>query len=166
MLKRAFVFLILLATQQTFAQTFCTTGEVRTEVIINAPIDSVWKMLISIEKYPEWNPFICEVKGKFKVKSFLKFKMKTQDGTIKKFSAKLLVLNKNESFAWGGSLLFLFKAKHYFLLNAIDPNTTKLVQGEYWKGLFGKAYGKKVYQSACYNFNAMNEKMKDVLEKH
>ncbi len=29
-----------------------------TDIIINAPIDPVWNILVDFDSYPEWNPFI------------------------------------------------------------------------------------------------------------
>lgn len=44
-----------------------------TEIIINAPADKVWNILVDFDSYPEWNPFILSFDGeisegkKFKV---------------------------------------------------------------------------------------------------
>ena len=36
-------------------------GEARAEVVIHAPIDVVWDVMLDTERYGEWNPFIVEV---------------------------------------------------------------------------------------------------------
>ncbi len=37
--------------------------EITTEILINAPIDIVWKTLTNFEDYKNWNPFIIDVSG-------------------------------------------------------------------------------------------------------
>ena len=146
------------------AQTYCTLQEVRTEVLIYAPIDSVWNKLMAVKDYPQWNPFIQSISGTIKLHRYLKIQLQIDDSTQKEFKVKVLELKPNTRFAWGGSVLFFFKAKHYFYLEAQSPTATKLVQGEYWKGWFGKKYGQQVYRSAYANFTKMNIKLKLLLE--
>jgi hypothetical protein len=38
--------------------------ELRTEIEIQAPAEKVWQVLTELDKYPEWNPFICHAAGK------------------------------------------------------------------------------------------------------
>jgi hypothetical protein len=95
----------------------------------------------------------------------LHFKYTDANGQLKKFKAKVLELKPNDTFSWRGSVGFIFRAKHYFILIPIDEHHTKMIQGEYWKGLFGKSYGKKIYKSVFEKFDTMNVKMKELLEK-
>ena len=36
----------------------------QTEILINAPAEKVWGILMDFEKFPEWNPFILSIEGK------------------------------------------------------------------------------------------------------
>ena len=46
------------------------TYEVRTEpVLIDAPVDTVWRVLTAVESYGEWNPFTPEVRTDFAIGS-------------------------------------------------------------------------------------------------
>jgi hypothetical protein len=147
------------------AQQVCTVNEVKTEIIIHANSDSIWKVLINTKDYPNWNPYIYEVKGIVNKGKMVSFRMKG-DNKDRVFSAKILELDSGKRFAWGGGLLFFLKAKHYFILVPIDKSTTTLIQGEYWKGLFGKTLGKNIYKDACENFVLMNIKLKQLVEKN
>ena len=40
--------------------------EIRTEIEIAAPPSEVWRVLLDFRRYPEWNPFIVELKGEAK----------------------------------------------------------------------------------------------------
>jgi len=145
------------------SQISCTPSEVRTEIIINSTPHRIWKILTDTKNYPSWNPYIFEIKGGIIPGKFVKFRMKGNPKE-RKFSAKILDFKNDTSWAWGGGLLFLFKARHYFLLEQIDNDHTRLIQGEYWRGLFGNSYGKGVYKDACENFQKMNKKLKDFVE--
>jgi hypothetical protein len=79
------------------------------------------------------------------------------------FHAKVLEIKENATFAWGGSALFFFKARHYFQIESLPNGGVKLIQGEAWGGLFGKSYGKKVYQEAAENFERMNQKVMELM---
>ena len=81
------------------------------------------------------------------------------------FKAKLLTMDVNRELAWGGSFMPFIRARHYFILQPIDAEHTRLVQGESWKGWFGKSMGKKIYEETFFNFNEMNEKLREMLEK-
>lgn len=37
--------------------------EIRTEIIIAAPIEKIWAILINFSSYPRWNPFIRNIEG-------------------------------------------------------------------------------------------------------
>jgi hypothetical protein len=145
------------------AQDFAKTSGVQVTTAIAAKPEAVWALLLKFDDYPQWNPFIQSVEGDVKKGKRLHIHIsgKTKDYD---FKAKVLELNENQAFAWGGSALFFFKARHYFRIEPQGDGTTKLVQGEAWKGWFGKSYGKKVYQEAAENFSRMNLKMKEILE--
>ncbi len=162
-----FIFLImnglLLNSEAQKMDNTCTTSEVRTQIVINADPTTIWNILLDVKNYPSWNPYIYEITGTIKKGSFVNFRMKNGDDE-RKFKAQILELKTNETWAWGGSLLFFFKARHYFILQPIDATHTRLIQGEYWHGLFGKNFGKKVYRDACVNFEKMNVKLKQLAE--
>jgi len=158
-----FVFLMAISTVAN-AQSNCTPNEVRTEIIIKAAPHTIWQILTDVKNYPAWNPYIYEIQGELKLHKSVKFRMKGSPKE-RKFSAKILAYKPDTTWAWGGSVLFFFSARHYFILERIDNEHTRLIQGEYWHGWFGKSFGKTVYQDACVNFALMNEKLKELAEK-
>ncbi len=142
----------------------CSRQEVFSVIQINAPVDSVWNALLAVDEYAQWNPFIMDIDGTIQQRKMVKITVKLRDGSIKTFRAKIQKLQKGYALEWGGSLLFFFKAKHYFYLKPTDGQTTELIQGEYWKGWFGKTYGRNVFEDACFNFQQMNQALKTRLE--
>lgn len=166
MIKLPFPLLILLFSifgfsRQTSAQTVSTPNEVRTEIEIEGTPEQIWNLLVDFEKYPEWHPYLSHVSGTFKKGRYLTFTLKNSEG---KFKARLLEITPHQEISWGGNLWFLFRAKHYFQLVPIDDTHTKLIQGETWKGLFGKAYGKNIYLDLTDKFIEMNRLVQTLIE--
>jgi len=157
--------IIMFSAYNATSQTSCGPSGVRTEININADPQTIWKILTDVKKYPDWNPYIYEIKGDIQPGKMVRFRMKGSPKE-RKFSAKILAFDPGKEWAWGGSIGFLFKARHYFILESIDKDHTKLIQGETWTGWFGKGFGKTVYKDVCENFPKMNEKLKELSEKH
>lgn len=150
--------------QSGCGQTICTPKEIRTEIIINAPSAEAWKLLTDFDAYSGWHPYILKIEGKIALKEKIKVTTIDADSTADQFSAFVLELEPEKKLSWGGSLGFIFSAKHYFIIEPINDNQIRFVQGEYWHGLFGKHYGEKIYLDTFQKFIAMNEKMKILLE--
>jgi hypothetical protein len=146
------------------ADTLCTKTEIRTEIEINSTAEKVWKKLIDFKNYPNWHTYLSEVKGEPVVKTKIKCTTLNADSSTTHFSAYIQEVIPNKKLSWGGSLGFIFKAKHYFIIEKISENKIHLTQGEYWKGLFGENYGKKIYQETYQKFVRMNEHLKFILE--
>lgn len=142
----------------------CSEREIRTEIVIETSADRIWKKLCDFEQYPEWHTYLLSVEGKAEPKSKIHCVALNADSSQTTFSARILEVIPNHTLSWGGSLGFLFNAKHYFILEALTPSTVRLIQGEYWKGLFGKSYGKKIYLETYQKFVTMNERLKLLLE--
>jgi len=148
-----------------FAQTTSTPNEVRTEIIIEGSPQQIWDLILDFKEYPNWHPYLSEVLGKVKKGKFLKFKTKDLDGNPEgKFTAKIMELELHKELSWGGNVLFFFSAKHYFRLVKIDETNNKLIKGEYWKGVFGKSYGEKIYIDLTKKFIQLNITVKNIIE--
>jgi hypothetical protein len=142
----------------------CTPKGVETTLLIHASPQAVWDELIRFEQYAEWHPYLRGVEGKFRKGRYLHFATIEEEGGEGKFTAKVLDLQPAKSLEWGGSALFFFRAKHYFHLVPQPDGSCLLVQGEYWKGLFGKRFGRKVYEKMCGKFQEMNARLAQRVE--
>lgn len=147
------------------AQSFSGPRGVQTEIVIKATPQQVWEKLGNFADYASWHTYLTGVEGTLKKGRMLKFYLR-KPGNRKKnyFKAKLLTMEPGRELAWGGSFMPFIKARHYFILQPVDAEHTRLVQGEYWKGWFGKSMGKKIYEETFFNFNEMNETLKQLLE--
>jgi hypothetical protein len=139
--------------------------EIKTEIIINAPKEKVWEVLTDFEAYGEWNPFIVSIEGKGEVGKKLKNTMVNGDKT-NVFKPEIKKFEVNQHFEWLGSIpLGLFTGRHYFILEDLGNNQTKLIHGEKFGGLLRGMIMKQIGESTQQSFINMNRALKERTEK-
>ena len=159
-------FIVLGSSFSSAGQSDASPQGVYTEIVIEANATQIWELLIDFANYPEWHTYLTNVKGEVAKGKYLRFTyFDEKKKREKQFRAKILTLTPNEKLSWGGNLWFFFKAEHSFELIKVDETHTKLIQTEYWKGLFGKSFGKKIYQETLTQFEELNEQIKDIVEE-
>jgi hypothetical protein len=103
------------------------------EVIIHAPIADVWSLLENFENYASWNSMIT-FKGQPKVGSKTPMKVSIMGRNIVT-PVKFLKIQKEKALVWKGGPTGFITGEHYFKLEAIDEKTTRMIQGEKFKGI-------------------------------
>lgn len=118
------------------AFAFAPTGEIRTEIVIDAPPAKVWSVLTDASAYAEWNPFIVDMKGEVAPGATLENTMQPANGSRIVFRPTVLVAERNVEFRWLGRLLAprIFDGEHYFLLEETATGTL-LIHGERFRGV-------------------------------
>ena len=141
--------------------------EIKTEIKINAPVDKVWKILIDVDSYPKWNPFITSLEGTIKEGSIFKVTIHPPDSKPMTFKPKCLSIKDNKEFIWLGHLIIpgIFDGKHIFELTELGSDITKLVQWEEFKGLLVPFLWKQLDVNTRRGFELMNERLKEEAEK-
>ena len=79
--------------------------ELRTEIIINAPVEKVWNVLTDFPQYPNWNPFIKYIQGNVQEGEKIQVKLVLPGSQGMVFTPKVLMYRKNDTFAWQGATL-------------------------------------------------------------
>lgn len=109
-----------------------------TAITINAPAHVIWAILDDIEKYPEWNPLVPELKGKTMVG-------RQVEGTLTREGMPTVPLKPTLTAIVGArELRWLserptpgeFRAEHYFILEPNDDDTTTVIHNEDFAGTF------------------------------
>lgn len=111
-------------------------------IIINAEINGVWKILSSLESWPEWNEKIKSVSVDGELKTGTKFKW-TLDGA--KFSAEVQSMDAPNTLTWTGKSSWI-KSVHVWQLVS-DENQTIATLSTSLEGTFTVLVNKhqKVY---------------------
>lgn len=138
--------------------------ELKTEIIINANKEKVWRVLTDFTAYPEWSTFIQSVEGEAEVGAKLRNTLKSM-GKDQVFKPIVTRVEVGQAFEWLGSLpLGLFKGRHYFLLESVGEAQTKLIHGEVFSGLLRGLIMNKIGEDTLRGFQAWNKAIKARVE--
>lgn len=141
--------------------------EIKTEILINASPQKIWKILTDFEKYPTWNPFIKSIEGNVKVGEKITARIEPPEANGMTFKPEVLVFEENKKFSWSGHLFFtgLFDGEHIFELIDNKNGTTTFIQREKFKGILVPLFKKQLDNHTTQGFNEMNQKLKYLAEK-
>jgi hypothetical protein len=139
---------------------------IETEILIDAPPNHVWKVLMNFAAYSEWNPFIPRLRGEKKVGSTLTVVIEPPKKKPMTFQPKVLVAQENHEFRWVGHLVIpgIFDGEHIFVLEEQD-NGTLFIQKEKFRGLLAIPMLKMIGQSTRHGFEEMNQALKERVEQ-
>lgn len=134
---------------------------IRTEININAPIETVWSILMDFKNYPNWNPFI-HITGKAAVGQQLSNTIFLEGQQPQTFKPTVLTVVPEKTLRWEGNLLIkgIFDGEHYFQLEKVNANQTKLIHGENFKGVISGLLLKMVGDATKDGFKKMNQALK------
>ncbi|HEY3441266.1 MAG TPA: SRPBCC domain-containing protein [Paludibaculum sp.] len=132
-LRIAVIFILLLVILALTHQD----RELRTEISIDAPPETVWRVLTATAAYPEWNPFLVRVQGGLAAGEKLAITARPPGESEMSFTPTVLAVLPNRELAWRGDLPIpgLFTGEHRFLLEPAAGGHTRLVQSEKFTGL-------------------------------
>ncbi len=140
-------------------------SEIKTEILLNAPIKAAWAQLTRFESYPQWNPFIIRIEGQKAVGQTLSVDILPPGGKKMTFTPILTQFSENKTFRWIGTLgpKWLFQGEHYFQLEEVDAKTTRLIHGEVFSGLLAPIFNLLMKKSTRAGFGLMNLKLSQIL---
>ncbi|WP_338793919.1 SRPBCC domain-containing protein [Bernardetia sp. MNP-M8] len=136
-----------------------------TKITINSPLETVWTALVDTENYPNWNPLVGKLEGNLAEGQTIKTYIIPLGNT---YSPKIIAFVPYNQLTWKGvqGASFLMAGKHYYKLRKIDNQTTELLHGEYFTGLFSFFIPKKLLQKMENAFLEHNKALKVLLEKN
>ena len=141
--------------------------EIHTEIDISAAAEQVWDVLTDFETYTRWNPFIVEASGKAEAGKHLRLRMRPPGGKERSFNPILTKVMENQELRWQGFMYFggLFDVEHIFTIEEHEPGRVHFVQRELFNGLLVPFFWGSVSESTKAGFEAMNEVLKERVEK-
>lgn len=139
---------------------------IKTEIIINAPADKVWQVLMNHEAYPEWNPFVKKISGSPVIGKTLDVIVQSEGNKPMNFKPLVLENKENEEFRWVGKLGIkgIFDGEHYFILEQTKPYQTRFVHGENFTGILSGILTKMIAKDTEGGFISMNKAIKNRAE--
>ena len=112
--------------------------QIRTEIEINAPALRVWEILTDFASYPQWNPFILEVKGVVSPGATVPYRFEFPRGGLRIWArAKILKFEPEKELRWAAHFLTprVFNGEHYFAITSTSGSSSVFRHGEIFSGL-------------------------------
>ena len=135
--------------------------EIRSEIEIEAPADSVWEVLTDFAAFPEWNPFMRSAAGELAQGQQITVTMQPPGHRASTFRPTLLSVNAGHSFRWRGHLVVpgIFDGEHIHEIEALGPQRTRYIQREQFRGVLVPFVGGMLRDTER-GFNEMNAALK------
>lgn len=132
-----------------------------TEIDIEAPPETVWRVLTDFGRYGEWNPFIPRLEGTLAPGNRLTVRLTPPGGRAMTFHPTVLAAERDRAFRWKGHLLIpgLFDGEHAFHLEPRNGGT-HFVHSEQFSGLLVPLLARSLDTHTRAGFEAMNEALK------
>ena len=140
--------------------------ELHTDIEIDASPEAVWSVLIDLDRYADWNPFIVSVQGRADVGERLTNRLQPQGGRGATFKPTVTVVEPNTTFEWLGRFgpPGVFDGRHRFELCPTDSGGTLVVHSERFDGVLVRLLRRSLDNSTKAGFVAMNTALKARVE--
>ncbi len=113
------------------------TRQIKTETAIDAPASLVWQVLIDGSRYPDWNPFILEVRGELREAASIAYRFEFLERVRFWATARILKVEPDTELRWTAHFVspVVFKGEHYFSIEPTTGSRTVFHHGEVFSGL-------------------------------
>ena len=136
--------------------------QIRAEIEINASAERVWHILTNFADFPEWNPFIRQIRGELKVGGTLDVFLQPSGQRGMRFRPVVLAVEPSREIRWLGRLWGipkLFDGEHSLTIERLDTNRVRFIQREMFTGILISLLGGTL-SGAERSFTEMNEALK------
>lgn len=153
--------------QQPEYRQFRGTGELYSEIEIQATPGRIWEILTAFSEYPAWNPFIRQISGNLIVGETITVRLKPPGTTGMTIYPVLLAVNQDRELRWGGHLFIqgLFEGEHIFEIRPLDSHASLFVQRERFGGLLLPVFTTMLKSGTARGFSEMNNALRDRAEQ-
>ena len=131
-----------------------------TEIVIDAPPEDVWAVLMDTEKYPEWNPVFVEVDGTFEVGASLANQVVEPGKDAVTMNATVKAIEPLKRINQGGGLPGVITFDHNYYLEA-ENGGTRVIQHEVDQGFYMYFWDSSWVEPA---YASVNEALKERVE--
>ncbi|CAA7197141.1 SRPBCC family protein [Chryseobacterium potabilaquae] len=139
--------------------------DVKTELVINAPIEDTWKVLTDFKNMPKWSSSLQNIEGDFRPDGMTTVTFLLQGKEVKP-QHKMVGFVEGKSFGWSDPFyLHLFKDNHSYKLEKIDDSHCKIIQSDEIKGIGALYLGSYIQKELLTVYNTFNQELKKEVEK-
>ncbi len=137
-------------------------ARIETSIIIHAPIDLVWNILVDYERYNLWNSYIIQVDGAAQANCIINVHSIMGTGLAPVIAPVTVISVDPYAMHWEGGLpdRTAFKGDHVFALTAVDAKTTQMSHHEDFTGTKAAAILDQYHDTITANFHLFNADLK------
>ena len=141
--------------------------EIRTEIEINASSEKTWEILIDFNSYPQWNPFIRQIKGSPIVGTTLQLNLNTSSGKNRTYRPTVTKVEPSHELRWYGKSFIpgIFDGERIFIIESLKTNQVRFVHMEIFTGLLVALIGNRLDKDMYQSFVKMNDAFKEKVEQ-
>lgn len=148
------------ATELTVLDSLLTVEiEVMTE--IDAPDDTVWRILTDTDRYPSWNPFVTRLAGHLAPGSRIAVTFALPGRRARTLHPTVTTFEPNRRFAWIGRVGVpgVLDARHSFTIERVGCDRSRLVQHERLTGALVPLVRSRLKLDTPAAFTALNRSL-------
>lgn len=129
--------------------------EFTTDIVIDAPAETVWNVLTDTAAIPEWSVFIEGVEGPLREGGRIRVTLNSESASRMTFEPRVLVVRPNEELRWLGRVGMpnIFDGEHWLELEPTAAGT-RLVHGERFDGALVPLFPLDAFEADFERFNA------------
>jgi hypothetical protein len=133
--------------------------EITASTDIDAPADTVWRVLTDLDRFHAWNPFIREAHGSTEVGGTVHVRVQPSLRVPLRFNARILARQPNRELRWRGHVLapWLASGDHSFTIEPLGDGRVRFTQRERFSGLVPRLAARLLRRESQRGFDAMNE---------
>ena len=131
------------------------------EISINASPEKVWKTLIEMDEYQNWNPVMELLEGKVQEGNKVRYKFTQDESTTSEIGATVLQVVPNKLLNQKGGIPLVLTFNHKYELESTE-NLTKVIIHEDYKGIGVNFWNPQPVEEA---YKRLNFALKERVEK-
>jgi hypothetical protein len=140
--------------------------DINTEIVIDAPLKAVWKVLGDTQRYAEWNPLILDIAGNVQAGSKIQVTLKVPGSSPSSYAAKLIGYVPDHELRWehDAAIPKLYSGKHKLIIEALGESQVRFRHEEELRGLLVGPLTSDYLDKKLTGFERMNDALKKRVE--
>jgi hypothetical protein len=137
------------------------TVEIEVITEIDAPDDTVWRILTDTDRYPSWNPFVTRLAGRLAPGSRIAVTFELPGRQARTLHPTVTTFEPNRRFAWIGRVGVpgVLDARHTFTIEPVGCDRSRLVQHERLAGALVPLVRSRLERETPAAFVALNRSL-------
>ncbi len=139
------------------------TQDIDTSITIQANPEDIWKTLLDLEAYEDWNPMLRNVQTGLAIGDAVSFEVLRDDKKPLKLNARITLREEDKALSWKGGNSLLLSGHHYCRIEKAENGQCRFYHGERFTGLLLPLL-RPILRDAPAQYEAMNDALKARLE--